>query len=82
MVKKRLNFGFAIKRLREEGGLSQTKLAELSKITQPMMSYIESNKRIPSAQIIGQIAQALGIVEQRIYDLAKENINYKEVAPS
>jgi len=74
MVKNRLNFGFAIMTLREESGLSQTKLAELSKITQPMMSYIENNKRIPSAQIITQISKALGIAEQRIYDLAKEEM--------
>ena len=70
MVTKRLNFGFAIKTLREEGGLSQNKLAGLSGITQPMLSYIEKNKRIPSAQIIFQISKALGVAEQRIYDLA------------
>ena len=69
-MKKRLNFGFAIKILRCEKNISQLRLAKLSGVTQPTIHYIEANKKVPSAQIISNLASALGVNEQRIYDLA------------
>ena len=50
--------------------MSQTALAKKSKVTQPHISYIVNNKKVPSAQVIAQIAESFGVPVQRLFDLA------------
>jgi len=51
----------ALKRLREEQGLSQGALAKLAGVTRPAISHIENSKRRPTLMVSLKIAHALGL---------------------
>lgn len=52
----------AVVELRQRQGLTQTELAEKSHTTQPVIARLErgSDSRIPSLELLGRIAHALG----------------------
>lgn len=52
----------AIVELRQRKGLTQTELAEKAHTTQPVIARLEkgSDSRIPSLELLGRIAHALG----------------------
>lgn len=53
--------GDFIKTKREEKGLNITALAELSGVSRPYLSQIESGKRKPSSDILNKISKPLGV---------------------
>lgn len=56
-----MNIGEAIKKLRKEMQLSQKDFAAKCNITQPYLSQIENNKKIPNFNIIEQISKQASI---------------------
>jgi len=70
-----------IKALREESGLTQAKLAELSGVSPAAISLIEKGERLPSMIVTRKIATALkvsfdeltGIESQNTEDISKES---------
>ena len=55
-----MNLGEAIRTCRQLKGFSQTRLAELSKVSVSHLCLIEKNKRDPSIAMVESIATALG----------------------
>lgn len=55
-----MNFGKKIKSLREEKGWSQGALARKSNLAQSTISTLEIRTKHPNAQILHQVADALG----------------------
>jgi len=56
-----MKVGWVIKRLREQKGLSQNKLAKLAGIPRPKISRWEAGIENPSAKYLPKLAQALGV---------------------
>lgn len=55
------NYGEAIKYQREVNGLTQSKLSQLTGISQQMISHWEANKGIPSVYHCAVLADYYGI---------------------
>lgn len=57
------NFGLYLRRLREEKGLTLTKLGELTDYSNPYLSQIETGKRknIPPPEFLKKLAKPLGV---------------------
>lgn len=55
-----MNFGKKIKSLRESKGWSQGTLAQRSDLAQSTISTLEIRTKHPNAQILQQVANALG----------------------
>ncbi|ADQ06159.1 transcriptional regulator, XRE family [Caldicellulosiruptor hydrothermalis 108] len=53
--------GKRIKELREQCGLSMSKLAKIAGVGQSTLSYIENGERSPTIDVIMKICNALGI---------------------
>lgn len=64
-----MNFGEKIKSLREGKGWSQGMLAQKSNLAQSTISTLEIRTKHPNAQILQQVAAALGTT---IEDLLKD----------
>ncbi len=62
------DLGEFIREQRRVGQLSLRKLSELSGISNPYLSQIERGLRRPSAEILQQIARALSISAETLYD--------------
>lgn len=58
---------FIIKRLREQKGWSQQKLAELSGVPRSTLGEIETHKRLPKPEYLAGIARALGVTVEDLY---------------
>lgn len=56
-----MNYGRALKALREVRHLKQKELADRAQLDASYVSQIESGKRIPSTSAIEAIAKALGV---------------------
>ncbi|MEP7202517.1 MAG: helix-turn-helix transcriptional regulator [Ilumatobacteraceae bacterium] len=70
-VDKRLSdVGDLIKSQREVARLSVRRLAELAGVSNPYLSQIERGLRKPSAEILQQIAKALQISAESLYERA------------
>ena len=54
-----MTLGNKIKKRREELGLSQTELAEITNIPQPGISRLENGRYVPSSPVIVVLAKAL-----------------------
>lgn len=50
-----------IKEYREKIGMTQKKLAEVCKVTEIMICFIETGRKNPSIYLLRDIAQALGV---------------------
>lgn len=48
-------------RLRNEQGISHDKLAEMTGLSRPAISFIENHKRVPTILTCAKIAKALGV---------------------
>lgn len=67
MNENKKDIGIFIKELRNQRKLKISKLAEISGVSQPYLSQIESGKRKPSLEIVRKLASAL---ETDFYELA------------
>jgi len=76
----KLNLGEALRKVREEKGISMTELAEKTGYTKSFISQVEKNKTSPSLSSFFQIAEALGISPQEILhrEDSSENIMLKK----
>ena len=54
------NLGQALRRLREERGLSQKEAAEVTGVTPPMLSAYENNRNNPELETLDKILHGLG----------------------
>ena len=54
-----MTLGNKIKKRREELGLSQTELPEMTNISQPGISRLENGRYVPSSPVIVVLAKAL-----------------------
>jgi transcriptional regulator with XRE-family HTH domain len=76
-----MSIGKAIKKLREEHGMSQTELAHKSGIlNQTSISQIESDRKMPREKNLRQICKALGVSFGGIHLLAIEDSDIKTKA--
>ena len=55
------NFGMTLKRIREAGRVSQSKLAERAGFDHSYVSRLESGARTPTREAVIQLAEALGL---------------------
>ncbi len=70
-IDKRLaDVGELIKSQREVASMSVRRLAELAGVSNPYLSQIERGLRKPSAEILQQIAKALQISAESLYERA------------
>ena len=60
--------GANIRRLREKRGASQETLAAEAKVGMRYLGFVERGKANPSAEIVGKIAEALGVHPGRLFD--------------
>ena len=74
------NIGSAIKRAREQCGLSQNQLAKRSGVSQSGISSIESTTKSPSLDTIADIAQALHMSVIALLELADSETDEKSAA--
>jgi transcriptional regulator with XRE-family HTH domain len=68
-----MNFGRAIKQIRDKREIELSVLVKKSKLSRVYISQIENNHRTPSDEAIKKIAKALGVSPQVIYALAIDN---------
>lgn len=59
--------GLRIKELRESIGLTQTELAQKSKLARTVIPMIENGQRYPSEKTLSKIVEALGVSMDDIY---------------
>ncbi len=68
--KRLADVGELIKSQREVASMSVRRLAELAGVSNPYLSQIERGLRKPSAEILQQIAKALQISAESLYERA------------
>lgn len=66
------NLGVKIKKLREQAGLSQEKLADLMKISRVSISQIENGDRKISAEEIAKLSRIFNITSDILLDLKRD----------
>lgn len=62
-------FGARVRELREEAGLAQETLAAKAKLSRHYISELESGKRNPSLNVMGQLAAALKLSLSQLLDI-------------
>jgi len=63
-----VNLGKNVRMARRVKELSQTKLAEVVKVTTPTISAIENGKAVPRADVLFMICEVLDINVETIFD--------------
>ena len=63
-----MNYGKRIKELREQAGLSQTRLAQIAGVTPQAISMIESGERNIVTKTANKIAGALGVTLNKLLE--------------
>mgnify|MGYP000877830116 CR=1 FL=1 len=63
-----MNYGKRIKELREQAGLSQTRLAQIAGVTPQAISMIESGERNIITKTADKIAAALGVTLNKLFE--------------
>lgn len=63
--------GAAIKRCRSERGMSRRDLQEATGRSYPYLSEIEAGKKAPSTEVLGEIAEALGMEMHELLAIAE-----------
>lgn len=61
-------FADNVKRLREAKNYSQAELAELVGVSQPMINYLETGRKIPTVFLAVDIARKLDTTVERLVD--------------
>jgi len=64
----------AIRERRESSGLSLNRLAELTRLSRQMISFIETNRRIPTVDTVARISRALGIPFSKLVAEAEKKL--------
>jgi transcriptional regulator with XRE-family HTH domain len=72
-----MNLGKAIKTIRQQRGINQTSLAELSGITQTYLSQIESNQKEPNISTLRSIADQLNVPLPILFFLSLDDNDIK-----
>lgn len=75
-----MNLGKAIRACRKKKGLTQAKLADLSKISVSHLCLLEKDKRDPSLSAVNAIADALKIPVSILVLLASRHEDIKELS--
>ena len=75
-----MNLGKAIRMCRKKRGLTQTKLADLAKISVPHLCLLEKDKRDPSLSAVNSISDALKIPVSVLMLLASQHEEIKELS--
>jgi transcriptional regulator with XRE-family HTH domain len=70
------NYMYMIKKLREKKGMTQKELANALNVTQTAITYWETGKREPNAEIIEKIANFFGVTPA--YIMGWENTDEKK----
>lgn len=70
MTKQKENFSDYIKRRRIELGLTQQEVAKRAKVAQNFVTYLESDQRRPSTEMIKKLADILMLPSDKLYFLA------------
>ncbi|HXS16107.1 MAG TPA: helix-turn-helix transcriptional regulator, partial [Polyangiaceae bacterium] len=63
-----------IKRLREEAGLSQKALAEVSGVPRPTIAHLESGQANPTLTVVLKVAAALGVGVDNLVEPAESPV--------
>lgn len=61
-------FADNVKRLREAKNYSQAELAELVGVSQPMINYLETGRKIPTVFLAVDIARSLDTTVEQLVD--------------
>lgn len=72
MVTPILNIQLALRRIREQKGISQDRLSELAGLDRTYISLIECGKRNPSLATIDKISHVLGVKTWEILKYIQE----------
>ena len=64
----------AIRERRESSGLSLNRLAELTRLSRQMISFIETNRRIPTVDTVARISRAFGIPFSKLVAEAEKKL--------
>jgi len=64
----------AIREWRESSGLSLNRLAELTRLSRQMISFIETNRRIPTVDTVARISRAFGIPFSKLVAEAEKKL--------
>jgi transcriptional regulator with XRE-family HTH domain len=66
------SFGVRVRQLRVAAGLTGGQVAARARVTQPTISKVENGRIMPSADVVGRIAAALGLPDEVREDLLEE----------
>lgn len=61
-----------LRRFREERQMSQLELSLASGVSQNMITYIETGKRVPSLRTVIKLCAALGVSPASLFELEEE----------
>lgn len=75
-----MKIGQKIKSYREKRNFTQTKLAEISGVSQTYISELESNKSQPTVAVVVKLAKALGISVDKLLEDDEEPVTVKKFA--
>lgn len=64
--------GPTIRKAREEAGLTQGELAERADLSRVYVTLLENGKKMPSIEVFGRVAGALGIKASRLLARAEK----------
>ena len=75
--KEKYELALQLKKIREQEGLSQRELAEISSIPQSVIARIESlnSKTLPRLDLIGKIVGSMGYSAHIVFDKISSNAN-------
>lgn len=59
-------FGRELRKLRQQRGLTQEKLAELVDLSVPYISHLERGTKKPSLEVLTRLAESLGVTVDRL----------------
>jgi transcriptional regulator with XRE-family HTH domain len=82
ITNKNNNLGEYVKEIRTLNGLSVSQLARDTKISQPYLTQIESNERIPTPEILKKLYDGLALLADSSFTYSKllEKAGYEELA--
>lgn len=66
------NFGINLRRIRLNKGYTQTKLAELSEVSQRIIEHYEKYAKRPSIDKVKKLAAALGVTDEELLGISKK----------
>ena len=58
-------------------GLSLNRLAELTRLSRQMLSFIETNRRVPTIDTVARISRAFGLPAHKLVAEAEKNLHHE-----